>query len=71
MLTSAALQILSVLFGRRSCADRRSAVSDARGGTLDAVPDKGKDKSFNYQDITPKELQPAVTAIRKAFDNAS
>jgi len=41
------------------------------GRSLDAVPDKEKDKSFNWQDITPKELQPSVTAIRSAFDDAS
>jgi len=42
-----------------------------RGRSLDAVRDEGKDKPLNWKDITPKELQPAVTAIRKAFDDAS
>jgi hypothetical protein len=42
-----------------------------RGRSLDAVRDEGKDKPLNWQDITPKELQPAVTAIRKAFNDAS
>jgi len=42
-----------------------------RRRSLDAVPYKGKDKSFSWQDITPEELQPAVTAIRKAFGDAS
>lgn len=32
---------------------------------------EGKDKSLNWQDITPKELEPAVIAIREAFDSAS
>jgi hypothetical protein len=35
------------------------------------VRDEGKDKLPNWQDITPKQLQPAVTAIRKAFDDAT
>jgi hypothetical protein len=40
-------------------------------GSLDAVRDEGKDKSLYWQDITPKELEPAVIAIRKAFNDAS
>jgi hypothetical protein len=35
------------------------------------VRNEGKDKSLNWQDITPKVLEPAVIAIREAFDNAS
>jgi hypothetical protein len=38
---------------------------------LDAVRDEERDKSIKWQDITPKELQPAVTAIRKTFDDVS
>src|SRR5258707_12000039 len=42
-----------------------------RGRSLDALRDEGKDKPLNWKDITPEELRPAVTAIRKAFDDAS
>ena len=33
--------------------------------------DEHKEELLNWQDITPEELRPAVTAIGKAFEDAS